>query len=97
MALVVGLSAMFVLLRKPDSSTGRDLDEGTDKDEQIAKLSKELREAKAKSGQVELIETKVEVPGATIDNQMPPKEIIEQLIGLDPEDERTDRRAVYLF
>jgi len=96
-ALVVGLSAMFVLLNKPDSFTGRDSDDGTDMDEQIAALNKELREAKAKSGRVELIETKVEVPGETIDNRMPPKEIIEQLIGLDPGDERTDRRAVYLF
>jgi hypothetical protein len=96
-ALVVGLSAMFVLLNKPNSPTNRDSGEGTQKDEQIEKLSKELREAKAKSGRVELIETKVEVPGKTIDNRIPPQKIIDQLISLDPQDERTDRRTVYLF
>jgi hypothetical protein len=96
-ALVVGLSAMFVLLNKPDSPTDRDSGEGTLKDEQIAKLNKELREAKAKSGRVELIETKVEVPGETIDNRIPPQTIIDQLVSLDPQDERTDRRSVYLF
>ena len=96
-ALVVGLSAMFILLNKPNSADDRDSGNESAKDEQIAALNKELREAKAKSGRVELIETKVEVPGETIDNRMPPKEIIEQLIGLDPEVERTDRRAVYLF
>ena len=96
-ALVMGLSAMFILLDKPNSSDDRDSGNESAKDEQIAALNKELREAKAKSDRVELIETKVEVPGETIDNRMPPKEIIEQLIGLDPEDERTDRRAVYLF
>ena len=36
-ALIVGLSAMFVLLNKPDSSTDRDSGEGTQKDEQIEK------------------------------------------------------------
>ena len=96
-ALVVGLSAMFVLLNKPNAPTDRDSGEGTQKDEQIAKLNKELKEAKAKSGRVELIETKVEVPGETIDNRMPPQEIIDQLISLEPQNERTDRRAVYLF
>ena len=96
-ALIVGLSAMFVLLNKPDSSTDRDSGEGTQKDEQIEKLNKALREAKARSGRVELIETKVEIPGETIDNRMPPQEIIDQLISLDPQDERTDRRSIYLF
>ena len=96
-ALVVGLSAMFVLLNKPNAPTDRDSGEGTQKDEQIAKLNKELKEAKAKSGRVELIETKVEVPGKTIDNRIPPQKIIDQLISLDPQDERTDRRSVYLF
>ena len=96
-ALVVGLSAMFVLLNKPNSPTNRNSEEETEKDERIAKLNKELREAKAKSGRVELIETKVEIPGETIDNRIPPQEIIELLIELDPQDERTDRRSVYLF
>jgi len=88
---------MFVLLNKPNAPTDRDSGEETHKDEQIAKLNKELKEAKAKSGRVELIETKVEVPGKTIDNRMPPQEIIDQLISMNPQDERTDRRSVYLF
>ena len=96
-ALIVGLSAMFALLNTPDSPTDRYSGEETQKDEQIAKLNKALREAKARSGRVELIETKVEIPGETIDNRMPPQEIIDQLISLDPQDERTDRRSIYLF
>jgi len=62
-------------------------------DQQIVELRKQLAQAKAEAGRVEVIETKVEVPMAPI---LPSAEsVIETLTKLDASDKRTLRRAVY--
>ena len=92
-ALVSG-AAVYILKSSPASiSSAKSSGDTTALAARIASLNKQLKQAQAKAGRVEVIETKIEVP---IASALPSAEsVIEKLTKLDAADKRTLRRAVY--
>ena len=92
-ALVSG-AAVYILKSSPASiSSAKSSGDTTALAARIASLNKQLKQAQAKAGRVEVIETKIEVP---IASALPSAEsVIEKLTKLDASDKRTLRRAVY--
>jgi len=66
-----------------------------DKDQEIAKLARLLKEAEAKAGRVEVIETGVSVPGVVTE----PSELIDKLADhkVTGEDMESQRRVIHYF
>jgi|TARA_B100001971_G_scaffold212950_1_gene244595 hypothetical protein len=92
-ALIAG-AAGYILKSNPASTGSVDSNADTATlSAKVASLNKQLKQAQAKAGRVEVIETKIEVPFAPT---LPSAEsIIEKLTKLDASDKRTLRRAVY--
>ena len=92
-ALVSG-AAVYILKSSPASiSSAKSSGDTTALAARIASLNKQLKQAQAKAGRVEVIETKIEVP---IASALPSAEsVIEKLTKLDASDKRTLRRAVH--
>jgi hypothetical protein len=93
-AVLVGGAAVFILKSSPvNTSSANSSGDATALEAKVASLNKQLKQAQAKAGRVEVIESKVEVPVALA---LPSAEsIIEKLTKLDATDKRTLRRAVY--
>ena len=92
--LIVIILAVLVSACGKSGKTDQEAETNTREiDQQIVELRKQLAQAKAEAGRVEVIETKVEVPMAPT---LPSAEsVIEKLTKLDASDKRTLRRAVY--
>ena len=92
-ALVAG-TAVYIFKTGPTSISSTGSSENTAAmSVKIASLNKQLKQAQAQAGRVDVIETKVEVP---VTPALPSAEsIIEKLTKLDATDKRTLRRAVY--
>lgn len=94
-ALVAGTS-VYIFKTGPTSISSTGNRENTAAmSARIASLNKQLKQAQAQAGRVDVIETKVEVP---VTPALPSAEsIIEKLTRLDATDKRTLRRAVYFL
>ena len=93
-AVLVGGAAVFILKSSPvNTGSANSSGDTTALEAKVASLNKQLKQAQAKAGRVEVIETKIEVP---IASALPSAEsVIKKLTKLDAADKRTLRRAVY--
>ena len=93
-AVLVGGAAVFILKSSPvNTGSANSSGDTTALEAKVASLNKQLKQAQAKAGRVEVIETKIEVP---IASALPSAEsVIKKLPKLDAADKRTLRRAVY--
>lgn len=93
-AILMGGATVYILKSSPvNTGSANSSGDTTALEAKVASLNKQLKQAQAKAGRVEVIETKIEVPVASA---LPSAEsVIEKLTKLDASDKRTLRRAVY--
>ena len=92
------LGALIVFAMKPSAPAETvDNSDAEELREQLAAAQREAKAAKAQSGRVEVVETRVEVPVESENPGASPQAILDQLIALDPTAERTEKRAVFYF
>lgn len=93
---LIGLVVMFAL--KPvRAKENKQVAENEALREKLEAAKRELKTAKAQSGRVEIVETRVEVPTEVTNASPSPQAIIDNLINLDPDNDRTEKRAVFFF
>ena len=93
---LIGLVVMFAL-KPARAKENKQVAENEALREKLEAAKRELKTAKAQSGRVEIVETRVEVPTEVGNASPSPQAIIDNLINLDPATDRTEKRAVFFF